>query len=383
MNKNTRKQKRLLPVLGLVALFLIGGRLLLPTLIKNYVNKQLGKDPIYHGSIQDVELNIWKGSGAGTGLNITRVDGQKTYPFVSANRIEGGLSWRDLFRGSVVARVHIDTFEVNLVKELKKKDGKQKSEVSIGAESDEAQAKEIETWQEIAKNLMPLDIGRLTVDDGKIHYRDLTSRPQLDIYVDKIHVIGQNLTNSQKVSDNLFGTIDVHARIMKSGDFNLHLYINPLSSPFEFKANVKLADLNLTELNGAFTEYGGFDVKKGKFSLYSEMATANKKVEGYFKPLMEDLEVAHFEQDKKKGIAHAVWEQVVEVVGGVFKNHSKDRQGAKIPFSGRLDNPKIGIWATFTSILQNIFIRPISPHLEHSVDLNDVKSEKKKSDRRS
>jgi hypothetical protein len=114
-------------------------------------------------------------------------------------------------------------------------------------------------------------------------------------------------------------------------------------------------------------------VKKGNFSLYSEMATADKSVKGYVKPIIHDLQVTDLKQDIKQGLAHAFWEQIVGAVGAIFKNHPNDQQAATIKFEGRIDDPKTDFWQIASSILHNMFIQPIDPKLEHNIKLSDVK----------
>ena len=83
--------------------------------------------------------------------------------------------------------------------------------------------------------------------------------------------------------------------------------------------------------------------------------------------------MAKFDVDSKKGIGHAFWEQIVGEIGAILKNHHTDQQAARIPFSGDLSHPDVDGWAVASSIFTNMFIRPISPGVEHSVKLADVK----------
>jgi hypothetical protein len=364
--------KKAYKVLIAVIVVLVGFRLYLPTLAKNYINGQLNRDPVYQGSVEDVDIHLWRGAYGVENLKIQRVEGKTSFPFIAIGRADVGVAWRDLFKFTLVAKVHLKDLVVNLVAEPKK-DG---AKVEVGAGGKEQKKKELKTWHDVVKNLIPLNITHLIVEGKSLHFRDVVSKPEINIYLDELHVEGKNLTNSDKVSQTLFGTIHMNARAMKSGDLDIKVRINPIQTPIEMKLTMELKKLNLVELNRFFKAYGKFDVKKGDFSLYSEIAVAENKIEGYAKPLIKNLDVAEFDEDVKKGLLHAFWQQIVELIGGIFKNHDKDRQAARIPFHGRLDDPKVDIWATLGSILKNMFIAPISPSIEHSVDLNDVKKKK-------
>ncbi len=372
-------KKKYYVLLSLVFI-LITFRLCLPFLAKHYVNKELNFDPAYRGSVQSVGIHLWRSAYSVANFKIERVEGQKTFPLLAAKRIDVGLSWKDLIHGAVVAKVKVNDLVANLVAEPKatvqpvtKKSEKKDSKVALGSGTRQEKKQELADWHKVFKDLIPLDISQLIIEGKSFHFRDITSHPKIDVYLDELKVEGKNLTNSNKVATNLFGTIDIKARAMKSGDLNLQIHINPIVSPTEMKADLKLIHLNLVELNELFTAYGKFDVKQGEFDLFSEVAVANNKIEGYAKPLIKHLEVAKFSEDKKKGVIHAFWEQIVGSIAAIFKNFPKDRQAAKIPFKGRLDDPKIDIWSTLGSILKNMFITPIIPSMDSGVKLKDLK----------
>jgi uncharacterized protein involved in outer membrane biogenesis len=351
-------------------LILVAFRLYLPTLLKNYANKELNTDPVYHGNIEDVQVHLWRGAYSAINLKIVETAGQKTFPFLSAHRIDVSLSWRDLFHNAIVAKMNVEKLEINIVQEPKP-EGKK---IVLGEPSKAGKVSEAHGWQDVFKKLVPLDVNSLVINDGSIHFRDLTSQPKINVFIDQLKVRATNLTNSVKVAASLFGTVDAEARVMESGELNLELFINPLVSPPEFKATVKLRNLDLTQLNGLFTAYAKFDVKEGQFSLYSEMATAHGNLEGYVKPLVEGLRVSDFKKDENKGgLIHAFWEQIVGAIGGIFKNYPKDRQAAVIRFGGKLNDPKTNGWEIAKSVLHNMFVRAIKPGIENSVKLHDVK----------
>lgn len=268
-----------------------------------------------------------------------------------------------------MAKLQVENLEINIVQEPKP-EGKK---IVVGAPTPEGKKAEAYGWQDVFKKLVPLDVNLLNVKSGSIHFRDLTSKPPFDVYLDHLSIKATNLTNSLKVSESLFGDIDLSARAMESGALNIKLLINPLVMPPEFKATTILKSLRLTELNKLFTAYAKFDVAKGDFSLYSEMATAKNNLKGYVKPIIQNLQVADFKEDKKKGLGHAFWEEIVGIIAAILKNHPKDRQAAVINFEGQLDQPKISGWDIAKSILHNIFIKPIAPKIDHSVKLKDVK----------
>ena len=366
--------KKKIILIAMVA-FLAAFRLYLPTLAKNHINGLLNQDPIYAGHIEDVRIHLWRGAYSLVRLNIKRVKGQEQFPLISADDIDIGLSWKEVLHAAVRVKLDVKNLVVNIVEE--KEDGRKK--VAIGRDTVEGKKQEAQDWKSTFKKIVPIDVGRLKIAGQSIHFRDLTSKPKINLFLDHLEIQGENLTNSEKVSKSLFGTVDIQARAMESGKLHVVLYTNPLASPPELKITTQLTGLDLTSLNDFFTAYGSFDVKSGTLDAYSEIATADNNLKGYIKPIMKNLAVADLKKDTKKGgVIHAAWEVLVGAIGGIFKNHSNEHQAARIAFEGRLDDPKTSSWETFKSAVYNAFIKPISPSLEHSVGLKDVKKTPKR-----
>jgi hypothetical protein len=368
----TKKKIFLLTFIAIVVAF----RLCLPVIAKNYINRQLNQDPLYHGNVSDVRIHLWRGAYSIVGLDIQRVKGQKDFPLLAADSIDIGVSWKELVHRAIRMKLEIKNLAVNIVQE---QEGGQKK-VAVGRDSKEGKKEEAQDWKTTFKKLVPIDVGRLSIDGKSIHFRDLTANPKVNVYLDHLEVRAENLTNSAKISQDLFGSVDIRARAMESGDLHIVLYVNPLVSPPMFKVTTQMKGLELTRLNDFFTAYGNFDVKSGTLGIYSEMATADKNLKGYVKPIIKDLKVSDLKKDTKKGgVFHATWEVIVGAVGGIFKNHHKDQQAARISFEGRLDDPKTSGWDTAKSVIYNMFVKPISPKVDHSVKMVDVEKSKGKS----
>jgi hypothetical protein len=322
-------------------LLLVAFRLYLPTLAKDYINRQLNQDPLYRGQVDDVRIHLWRGAYSAEGLDIRRVKGQKDFPLLAADNIDAGISWKEILHGAIRMKLEITNLEVNIAQE--QEEGQKK--VAIGRDTKEGKKQEAQDWKTTFRKLVPIDVGRLRIDGKSLHFRDLTSTPKVNLFLDHLQIRAENLTNGAKVSKSLFGTVDIRARAMESGELHVVLYVNPLVAPPQFKATTQLDHLNLTKLNDFFTAYGNFDVKSGTFGLYSEMATANNNLKGYIKPIIKDLKVSDLKKDTKKGgVFHAAWEVIVGAIGGIFKNHHENQQAAKIQFEGRLDDPKTSDW---------------------------------------
>ena len=112
-------------------------------------------------------------------------------------------------------------------------------------------------------------------------------------------------------------------------------------------------------------------ILKGRFRMYTEVASKQAKFAGYVKPIIKDLDVVG-KEDRDDNLFQKIWEGFVGVVGEVFENQPKDQIATKIPFEGRLDNPDTDLWITIINILENAFIRAIQPSIDNEISIGSV-----------
>ena len=83
-------------VFGII-LLLIVLRLALPSLVKNYVNKQLNELPGYTGHVDDIDISLWRGAYAIDRLLLKKRADTGKYPFLQiahcdfGDRVEVGM----------------------------------------------------------------------------------------------------------------------------------------------------------------------------------------------------------------------------------------------------------------------------------------------------
>jgi hypothetical protein len=133
-------------------------------------------------------------------------------------------------------------------------------------------------------------------------------------------------------------------------------------------------------INDVFKAYGNFDVNKGHFGVYAEMATRDGAFDGYVKPVIKELDVVGPE-DKQESTFRKLWESVVGAAGVLLKNQKEEQVATKVTFEGRLDDPDVGTWNAITQALGNAFIKALPPTLDHEADIATVtgkEPEKKK-----
>lgn len=358
-----RRRKILFIILGSLLVLLIALRIALPYILLRVVNRQLSHIKGYYGHVDDIDVALIRGAYTLKDTKLEKTGGKVPVPFFSADLIDLSLEWAALFHGAIDGKIRAEHPILNFVK---------------GPTEATSQTTIDSSWIDVVKNLMPLKINRLEINDGEIHYRDYYSNPKVDIFTKKVQILAENLSNAKHDKELMPSTAEASAQVY-GGEAKLHMKLNVLSKIPVFEAKAELISLDITNLNNFLQAYAKLDVKSGNISIYMEAATKDDVVRGYTKPIIKDLKVVNWEKDKDHPLKIA-WEAVVGSVAWVFKNHGKDQLATKVDFEGSLKSPKINVFEIIGQVLYNAFIQALYPSLENSVNINsvDVRTEKPK-----
>jgi hypothetical protein len=225
---------------------------------------------------------------------------------------------------------------------------------------------------DVVQDLFPFKINRFEIRDSAVHYVDLGRKPQVDVSVTNLHILCRNITNSRNLTNELPTPFEVSGNSIGGGKLRVNGAANPFTESPRFDVDAAMEGVDLTALNEFLRAYAKVDVKKGSLDFYTEMAAADGRFKGYVKPLVKDLDIIDL-TDNAKNPAKLFWEGFVAGVMKVFKNQPADRFAARVPIEGEIKNPKASIVETLASVLQNAFIKALSPNIEEKINLESAK----------
>lgn len=224
---------------------------------------------------------------------------------------------------------------------------------------------------------LPLKINRFEIIDGKIAYKDFSTTPQVDIFIDSLQLVATNLSNVKDKSKELPSTLKAAGNSLGGGNLNVDMKMNFLKQVPDFDLDLSFENVDLTALNDFVKAYTNTDVEQGSFSLYTEMAAENGELVGYVKPVIENLKVLDWKKEEGNFL-QKTWEAVVAVVTEIFENQKKDQLATRTPISGDLNNLDAGIWSTVWNVFKNAFIEALSKRVEGTIDFTSDKEKEKK-----
>jgi len=352
--------KKKYKILISVVVLLIIIRLILPYVVLHYANKALANVKGYYGHIDDIDLSIYRGAYIINDIYLNKVDSvsKQQTPFFKSRNIDLSLEWGALFHGSIVGELIFDSPELIFTKD----------------KADLTDIKKDTTdFRKLLKNFMPLKVNRFEVNDGTIRYADNTSTPKVDIALKQTHILALNLKSVIDDKVELPSTVTAQANAYE-GTLSFNMKLNALADNATFDLNAEIKNTNLVLLNGFLKAYGNFDVHRGNFGLYTEMAAKDGKFKGYVKPIIKDLKVVGIE-DRHDTFFNKVWEQIVGAAGEIFRNQKKDQIATKVNMEGSFKNPKTNTFDAIWEVLLNAFVQALLPEVDNTISINSVKTE--------
>ena len=341
-----------------IALLLILIRIVLSPVATRVANDYLGsKLPGYYGHVDCIHFALFRGAYQVEGMFLDKIDSatKKQTPFVSVNGIDLSLEWSALLHGKIVGKLFFDSPVVSFTK-----DKVEPAQV----------VKDTTTFKQLLDVGMPLDVDRVEIENGQVHYKDLNSSPLVDISMNDIYVLAENLRNTVDPLQVLPSSIEANATVY-GGKIDAKVNLNLLAADPTFELKAECKHLNLPDLNSFFKAYGKFTINRGDFSVYSEVAAKNGGFKGYVKPLIKDLKILG-PDNKNENLLTRLWEGVLDAVAWIFKNKKEDQLATKIPLEGKFSDPKPNIAFIIYALIRNGWIQALNPALDYEININQV-----------
>ncbi len=328
---------------------LIAARLYLNVWLPRYVNHVLNNIKGYEGSVEGIDIALYRGAYVIHNLKLFKTTGKIPVPFIDVEKADLSIEWGALFHGRIVSNLDLEKPVINFAVD---KSGKT---TQTGANVD---------WTKPIKDLAPVDINIVNFHNGKLTYQDFSATPKVNIYIHNMAGEVRNLRNVVEKSEPLPSTILVHGDSIGHGALNIKGRMNILKEVPDMDLDAKLENVNLTALSDYSNAYASVDIRGGKLSVYSEIKVKDNHVSGYVKPIASDISLIDLR--KETNPLKLAWESVVAVVVDIFTNRSHDQFATRIPLNGNLDSIKTNTWTAIGGIIRNAFVQALSKGLDPS-----------------
>jgi hypothetical protein len=346
---------------GIIFLALVGvvlvARAVLPSELRDYVNRTLDRNLLYEGRIGQIELHLWRGAYSIRDVHISKRTGNVPVPLFAARRVDFSVQWDALLHRRIVGRLRLEDPELNIV---------------AGESQEDSQTGQGGPWLQIIRDLFPFQINSAVVTNGSLHFRTFKSAKPVDVYLSHLEATIDDLGNIRDQTNPLITTVQATAQVMDQAPLNLRMTLDPFSYRPTFHLAVRVLGLDVTKLNDLALVYGNFDFKRGWFDLVIEADSKEGQVNGYIKPLFRDLKLFSLVHDiQQDNVLQFFWQALLGGTTTLLKNYPRDQFGTMIPFAANASgSTTTDLLATVANVLRNAFIRAYLPRLEpgHSIE---------------
>ncbi len=353
-------RSKLLWIVIVLAGAIVIARAMLPFWVRDYVNRRLSEMENYRGHVADVDIHLWRGAYSVHGVEIKKTTGHVPVPFFSAPVVDMSVEWKALFHGALVGEIHFERPKVNFVH------APSKANSQSGVE---------ERWTQKIKELFPLKINRATANEGEVHYRDFSRKPDVDVVMDRVDMVATNLTNSTRVAETLKANIEIKGRPLREGSFKTEINLDPYAAEPTFALKAELDGMPLVKLNDFAKAYAAITFEAGTLRVASEMNSRQGNFRGYIEPVFDKMAIFDPGHDSANPIDF-IWQGIVGGLTRIIRNHPKDRFGTKVPLSGSFDGPAAAVLDTVFNVLRNAFIKAFEGRLSNDdIDLEKVQQD--------
>lgn len=343
-------------ILGILAVVAIAARLAAPAVVERYVNRSLADMGEYRGNVTRVELNLIRGGYVLHNLQIVKLNAApETPPFVTIPAMDLTLQWRALFEGQAVGEVVMHSPQLNLLQS----EANDRKQLGTGV-----------NWPQEIRDLFPFQLNLVEARDGLVMFGAPGISTNDSLTMRNFQMQLRNLTNVQDREEPAFAELDVRGQIMGNAPLTLVGSIDPNEQTPTFDVDLTIEGARLVDVNPWLREFLKVDAEMGVFSMYSELAAADGRFEGYVRPILEDPQFASANDDE--GPFRKAWEGLVNLAAKILENKQEEQVATQIPLSGEIDNPDAGILTAIVNLARNAFVAAFSHSLEGSISLRDV-----------
>jgi hypothetical protein len=350
--------KRATKILIFLVVLLVVARLLLPYFVLRYLNKELADMGGYTGHIEDVDIQLIRGAYQIDDLRIRKINGKIKEPFLYIPKTDLSVEWKSLFKGKLVSEV--ETYEP----ELNFAFSDEEASNQTGAEVD---------WTAYLKKLLPININRFAVINGRVDLTSLITQPRADLSLQKLQAEIRNIRNvedqGKKLPSPVIASGDVPGY---GGTMNFSANMNLLKVVPDFDYNLRFSDIQLVKVNPLAREYANLDFERGTVSVYSEMAMLDGKLNGYLKPLTKDMKIFKLNEHENRSVGKFFTELAAQAGTALLKNQKKDQVATRIPLRGTVDDIETAVWPTLFGVLRNAYIEAFKGEFDNNITLKDA-----------
>src|SRR6266446_4748846 len=182
------------------------------------------------------------------------------------------------------------------------------------AEAEKARAQQTaEAAKQATTTSTELRIERLEVVKSTFGFMNQAAKPAYRLQLTDTNLTLEHLGNQGRDGP---AVARLTGQLMGRGETRLTVSLQPQAGSADMDVTAQIEDADLVRLKDLVRAYGGFEIRAGEFSVYSELQMKGGAIEGYVKPLFRGVEIGtDGEAVAEKGLRQRLYEGLVGIGG--------------------------------------------------------------------
>ncbi len=199
------------------------------------------------------------------------------------------------------------------------------------------------------KPMMPIKIGKITLQGGNVRFSDNFVKPN---YTANLKQIGGSVTGLSSAPGSV-ANLELRGSYDNVAPLNVTAKINPLSAKPYLDLQAEIKGLELTSLSAYSGKYAGYAIDKGKLSLYIKYKIENDQLEAENRVFLDQLtfgDPVESPDATKLPVTLAV---------SLLQNRNGEID-INLPISGSLNDPQFSIGGLVMKVIVNLLMKAVT-----------------------
>jgi len=199
------------------------------------------------------------------------------------------------------------------------------------------------------KPVMPVKIGKITLQGGNVRFSDNFIKPN---YTANLRQIGGSITGLSS-EPGTQASVELRGSYDNVAPLNITAQINPLSAkPFlDLQADVK--GIELTSLSAYSAKYAGYAIEKGKLSVFVKYKIENDQLDAENRVFLDQLTFGDAVESPD------ATKLPVRLAVSLLKNRNGEID-INLPISGSLNDPQFSVGGLVVKVIVNLLTKAIT-----------------------
>lgn len=196
---------------------------------------------------------------------------------------------------------------------------------------------------------MPISVGKVSLQGGAVEFSDRFVKPNFSVSLSRLggRIAGFSTQSGSLADMELRGSYANMAPVQVTGR------LNPLAARQALDVQAEIRGVDLVGFSPYSGKYAGYDIEKGKLSLFLKYKLKDGKLEAENRVFLDQLTFGD------KVDSPSATSLPVRLAVALLKN-SRGEIDINLPISGSLDDPQFSMGGVIVKVVVNLFVKAVT-----------------------